>query len=492
MNDAKTINVFIGRESRGPSLNPLDSDVTGNSFFMEQLVGTLVRQSADGSYVSYLAESWSVSSDSKAWKFKLRDGLDCDDGTLITGETYARSILRILRLFAPYSDVPLFEKLCGYNELSEGDAIYGLRGDGQTLTFEFEEPVERGLLEYLALPFLGFYTESNFNKDGSWRDNVAIVASGAYRLDGVTSSGAFHLKLREKALRFVKNPPEALLIHHVSPEKLKWLPERGFVFSYQLQKRHVPEKFRVVRIAPTILSAIVISPDRSTWLKDEVNRRRLREAIYGAQSLVPLELENARVVREFYDDGSSSGESEVELAGVVETPTASDFEGEPLLILRSENPTLAAQYQLCVLEKALQSLGWKYKIEVFLLGSNEMMSHQRNSTKFDLKPVSVNVGSAIENEVIRFMFCSKLGVSFPDPSGRVTNLVKQTEEQFGSRVPASAVSEYQRKLNDIVTSDAVVVPLIKTGHAWLLSPDLPAMSASPVGDIPHFDLFDMA
>ena len=101
----------------------------------------------------------------------------------------------------------------------------------------------------------------------------------------------------------------------------------------------------------------------------------------------------------------------------------------------------------------------------------------------------MNIGGGIENQLIKFMFCSNLGVTFSDPSRRICSLVDEYEKQYGDVVPKDAMRAYIKKFDEYVWEDASVIPVIKTGHAWLLSPDLSLETVNPTMDTPYFDLF---
>lgn len=293
------------------------------------------------------------------------------------------------------------------------------------------------------------------------------------------------MKLRRDWIKFANSPPESLTIHTQEADKIKPTQEGTFIFSYLLEEKNIPQGYQVVKMLPTIFNGIMISPERSEWLKDVNNRRLLRNAIKAAQKSVPLTIASATLVNTFYPHMSES------ISPIEKVQGSRHPLKKPLLIVASSKPTPQAAYQLAVLKSALEDLAIPYEIKNRDSGQKDMMKTYRDPKNFDLQPVGVNIGGGIENQLIKFMFCSNLGVAFSDPSKRICSLVDEYEKRFGDVVPQEAMREYIKKFDTYVWEDAAVVPVIKTGHAWLLSPDLPVGHISPTMDTPYFDLFDL-
>lgn len=478
------LNVFIASNNGAPSFNPLDSDGTSNAIHVEQVVGTLVRMHPSGRYQGYLADSWSNTPDFKEWSFQLKNGLVCEDGSPITASNYVQSLHRVIHLFKKHSELPLIDRLQGFSEFDKTGVIKGIISNGQTVTFKFEKPVESGLLEYLALPFLGFYCDSNFNADGSWKSNSHIVSSASYQVYNWSGVGPVSMTLRKDWPSFSENPPESLTITTQDSAGINAPKERSFIFSYILEKNKIPDGFAVVNMLPTIFNGIMISPSRNRWLAEVKHRRTLRDAIKKAQGKIALSIEGAMKVNSLYPHMSENFEASMEKEQVkISRPT------EPLVVVASQKPTPQAQYQLDVLVEALKSLNIPFEIKIRDSGQKDMMKNYRDPKNYDLQPVGVNIGGGIENQLIKFMFCSNLGVTFSDPSKRICSLVDEYEKQYGDVVSKEAMRAYIKKFDEYVWEDASVIPVIKTGHAWLLSSDLSLETVNPTMDTPYFDLF---
>lgn len=479
------LDIYIATSVNQLSLNPLDSDSSVNAIVVEQLVGTLVRMHPSGRYEGYLAESWSTSSDFLKWNFKIKSGLFCEDGSPITGETFVKSFNSVIKLFKKHSELPLIDRLEGFDQLDALGYVPGIEGKDQTLSLKFSKPVTAGLLEYLALPFLGFFCENNFNQDGSWKNNSFILSSASYQLDNWSGNGPVILKLRNNWPTIAKNPPEKLQIELREMKEISPPKERGFIYSFLLEEKSIPTNYQVVKMLPTVFNGIIISPFHNDWLANAVNRQKIRDAIKLAQQQVELKIASANVVDTFYPHMSQKLDQKIEIPQVVGQIK------KPLIIAAGKKLSPQREYQLAVIIRALTELQLPYEIKIMEAGNTNMMNDSRNHQNYDFRLVGVNIGGGIENQLVKFMFCSKLGVSFSDSSGRMCKLVNEYESKYGDVVPEDALIDYINRFDQYVFEDATVVPLIKTGHAWLLTPDLPLDNISPTMDTPYFDLFNL-
>lgn len=482
----KHLDVFIASGNGAPSLNPLDSDGIINAIHVEQVVGTLVRLHHSGRYQAYIAESWENSTDFKQWTFKIKKGLTCEDGSMITAKSFAQSLHRVIRLIKQHSQMPFIERLEEYDQIDKKDSILGIAAlDEYTLRFKFAKKVGSGLLEYLGLPYLGFYCEANFKSDGKWKDNTKLISSAAYRIDNWSGSGPVELKLRTEWFPMAQTPPTSITIRTQKMSEIKAPKERGFIISFLLEKGTAPEGYDAVHLSPSIFHGIVLSPERSEWLKDVGNRRIFRDEFKRQQASIPTPIEGALSVDRFYPHMSAPIESADLTNQITKMPT------KPLLILTVANPTKPSQYLTDLVIKTLQSLGIPYELDSRGQNQQDLMKKYRDHSLFDIRPVSVNSGGGIENQLVKFMFCSKLGVAFPDPGQKICGLVDQYETNFGDVVPAAEMTEYIKEFDSIVAKVAAVIPVIKTGHTWLLTPDLSKDSVSPTMGIPYFDLINL-
>jgi hypothetical protein len=481
------LDVFIASQSSAPSLSPLDSDGIINAIHMEQVIGTLVRMHPSGRYEGYLAQSWKNSEDFKEWTFNLKKGLICEDGTQINSRSFVTSLTKVIRLIRRHSELPLIDRLQGFQDVENKD-ISGLQViDDHSFKFVFDKPVTTGLLEYLALPYLGFYCASDFNADGSWKDTKKVSSSAAYKVDAWSGQGPVTLKKRPEWFKSAANSPDSVTIHINTKDQIKPPKSRAFIISFLLESGDVPQDFKVVNLLPTIFHGVVLSPAKTPWLKSQKNRELVKSAIRRQQTKNPPPILSATPVDRFYPHMSKPLE-------LVKSSGLLDGVGsfiEPLEILTVEKPSKSSQYMVETTIKALDELGIPYRMNIREQGQKDLMKYYRDQSKYDVRPVSVDTGGGIENQLVKFMFCSNLGVTFPDPSKRICQLVDEYEKKYGDVVPTDAMTEYIHRFDTILDEDSSVIPFMKTGHSWVLSPDIDVNSVSPTMGIPYFDLINL-
>ena len=98
----------------------------------------------------------------------------------------------------------------------------------------------------------------------------------------------------------------------------------------------------------------------------------------------------------------------------------------------------------------------------------------------------MSVGDVVANATTKMMFCSDIGVGFPDPSGRVCALVRKFE-----RSENKILENYTKELYEILDDDAVVVPLFHASPQWLYSKDIDLSNVTPLSLVPRFDLIEI-
>ncbi|NJL24957.1 MAG: hypothetical protein HC902_07135 [Calothrix sp. SM1_5_4] len=147
--------VISARSGQSFSLDPKDSDSIHNHNLLDQLVGTLVKYSASGRIEPFLAESWVELDNGRHWQFKMRSGLRCEDGSLITASSYVDSLTTQLREYADWSSLINFNDLKGFRDFKTGTArrIDGLFASQDMVNMIFDHPPEQ-LLEFLQWSIL--------------------------------------------------------------------------------------------------------------------------------------------------------------------------------------------------------------------------------------------------------------------------------------------------------------------------------------------------
>lgn len=474
---AKTLTYVIPRNWGDPSFDPLDSDSVANAAHMEQLVGTLVKMGASGKYEPYLAESWDQSEDALFWRFRLRENLSCSDGSPIDAPSFVTSFQTTLALYAASTEVPVFSQLRGWDAFLKGDLeALGIRAIGEKeIIFEFARKPQAGLLQYLSMPYYGFYCTGNF-QDGKWKDRDSIISSGAYVLEKVEEDKTIVLRKRQSD-RIRKDAPEIVKIRRLEKaEALALKSEKTIVHTILTGEEEIPDHWMRLTGVPINLIGIAFGRQEAGPFKEVHARRYILQRL---RDLLPKDpVGSYSPARSFYFDALAKPEA----AGRrIETPKVS-FDGV-VKILSGAKHGRGKVVGLIeeMLGSVLSDLGLKY--EFFGLDPNDpnFVKRYTSNDEWHIRLFNVSTGSSPKNWVVRMMFCSSLGINFTDPSGRICELVDRFD-----RAPFDYV-DYVKEFEAIIEEDAAVIPLFHMRQTWLYTDDLDLSRVSLTIDIPPFE-----
>ncbi|MFN3454322.1 MAG: ABC transporter substrate-binding protein [Pseudobdellovibrio sp.] len=468
----ESVNLVLTGKPLKFSLSVMDSDYLDNLVILEQLVGTLVKQSNTGILQPFLASRWEVSNDEMTWKFSLRNGLLAEDGSQITAKSYVKNLKKLLRIYSQLYSPPTFNQLKGWSDFVSGkyDAI-GISYQDNTIIFEFETRPS-GLLEFLSMPYYGFYVEDDFIGD-KWKNTSKITSTGAYRLEKYED---FFVKLeaREDFFSYKKNMPKNVNIFFDSVDNILSSDYEHFLISVRNKKQYVSDKAVQFKGTPTALVAISLSPYIEPFNNIE-NRRAFR-----------------KMIRKYMNDHLSS---EVNLSyhfyPILKQYRLSDdyvksminYNNDKVLkVFSTKSESEHSTYSIKMIENLLKELNIKYKFETAEDLGNQWRDKETSNKYFPIRIVNVDIGGAPENWVIDMMFCSDLGVSFPDLDGGICNIVK--EYKAGKLLDTN---RYNEMFHQIIEDQAIVIPVYQLGYEWLVSKSIMRTSMSQTMNIPRFD-----
>ena len=472
---------YILTEERGvPSFDPLHSDTLLNAYFIEQLVGTLVKGGFDGTPEGCLAESWVSSPDHLKYSFKIRKGLTCEDGTAITAEAIKRNMNHLFHLYSTSNaDLPVFEHLVGFDELRTGSAreVKGISIDGENIEFNFTR-IPDGLLAFLSMPYYGFYCDGNFDRDGNWKDPHKIIASGAWRLSHF-SNDAVQIARRPDWFRSFPNSPELVTVKMMPFDEAKKQPSTRTIIQKRIESvDDIPPGYRKFLSTPTDLKAVVLSPFRKGPFADQNIRRLFQSKIQELTSKEKIASENAKYTITFY-----SGQTAKKNTDAISDSILKKWNGYELITVTSNALTTnQLNYVHRILSSAADSLGLKIKFvgeDRSTPGWKERLDALED---MDIRVVRVSVGGSYEPWGVRMMFCSRMGVSFPDPTGRISKLTDNLTDRL---------EDTARNFENVVAEDAAVIPLFHTSFSWLVSEDLGMDHLAPTADLLRYELVEL-
>lgn len=460
------------------SLNPIDSDLIQNSTILGCLVGTLVKYAHSGRIEPYLAESFQVDENNRKWTFKLKSNLSCEDGRKIDSHRFVASLTSSLRRYAEQGDALDFESLVGWNEFKNNKLklIKGLSADDDNnIIFNFVKPPS-DLLEFLRMPYFGFWCESNFDDTTrKWKDDHSIVSSGAYSIVPSPAKDSLTLKLRKNSgFDGLESPSEIYFGKVTKGDLLKEHKNTIITFSRKSDVEEFHSELAKIVGPPTMLFALSLSPYFDGLFMDKQNRQIFADRIKVARQYFPefsssyfyfnakTDLPNRDLSSKAFNVKKGS---KLTFAVASKSFSGTDLNNvDKLLSLALRDSGLS--YQIIV--KDPHEDGWVHKVD-----SNKM---------FDARITSVDIGGYVINAAIKMMFCSKLGINFGDPSTKICKLVEEQDEN-GGPIPQSYVDEF----NKIIHDDASVIPLYHYGIEWRLTPDLDTQSLPVVATEPIFE-----
>ena len=147
------------------------------TYYLPSFYDTLFEYNTDGEVVGVLAEDWAMSEDGKTYTFQIKQGVKFSDGSDLTAEDVAKSILAVPVNLGQYNG--------SYGRLSTiiEDAVVV---DEYTVELHLTQPYYNTLRELcLANPF-GIVSSEQFNEDLTAKDTfrTATYGTGPYMYAG--------------------------------------------------------------------------------------------------------------------------------------------------------------------------------------------------------------------------------------------------------------------------------------------------------------------
>jgi len=170
-----------------PEVTSSGYDIT---YYLTSFYDTLVQYDEDGEVVGSLAEDWSVSEDGKVYTFNIKQGIQFSDGSDLTADDVAKSLLAVPVNLGQYNG--------GYGKLSTiiEDAVVA---DDYTVELYLTQPYYSTLRDLcLANPF-GIVSGEQINDDLTAKDSfkTATYGTGSYMYEGDNDGQTYN---------FISNP----------------------------------------------------------------------------------------------------------------------------------------------------------------------------------------------------------------------------------------------------------------------------------------------
>lgn len=179
------------------------------TYYLTSFYDTLFEYNTDGEVVGVLAEDWSMSEDGKTYTFQIKQGVKFSDGSDLTAEDVAKSILAVPVNLGQYNG--------SYGRLSTiiEEAVVA---DEYTVELHLTQPYYNTLRELcLANPF-GIVSSEQFNEDLTAKDTfrTATYGTGPYMYAGDNDGQIWN---------FVRNPNYWGEAPDVDSFSIKYIPD---------------------------------------------------------------------------------------------------------------------------------------------------------------------------------------------------------------------------------------------------------------------------
>lgn len=458
------------------SISVYDSDVATNGVAAFQVIGTLARPDSSSRIVPYLAESWRYDAENNEWEFTLRKNLKTDQGIAINAQNYVDGLHRVLKKLVTNSLPPTFKHLVGFNLFLNGSS--SISGIDILSEYKFKFIFERkvsGVLEFLSMPYYGFHSPHNFI-GSEWKNAKQVDSSSNYRVKS-WNDGQLVLEKRELWPLISPNAPINVHFRSVKQNQL-YLIKTPSIISTDLK---LPElsNFYEVNSLPSFWSGIAISTDANPILSRLEVREFIRDKIIQMNSLANLDIANSYKAKSFYPSSDA-----MKVRAPVEKISV------PESLLDVQQLTIATRLaqgsdRLIYAKKILEQVFKDTKVElewIFIDKSKKGWFEKYTSNKdYDLRLTSVNSGSYPINWVVEMMFCSQLGISFSDPSKRMSRLVeKYSKEEISNE-------RYLTEFESVAYEDSAVINLLHSSIKWYVSNEIDPASFIPTSGSVLFD-----
>lgn len=435
------------------SLNPKNSDIADNQTILNSLIGTLVKFGKSGKIEPYIANKWYVSDDQKTWTFYINSNFSCENGEPINASSFKEKIIKNLKRNISKTDKTEFTDLKGWREFKENniETILGIKAIENKLIFTFEKN-PKGILNYLRMPYFGFWCDNNFEND-QFIDNNQFYSSGPYKLAKVISNNRLLLEIRPNQPSYNKDAPQFIEIGLGSLEELSEKSDNT-IGKIIIESENLEIKnYEIIDGTPSIMQGIVLH-EKTVFFNSIENRKVFAKRLFDYQKI------NSQLnfTKGFYFNQN------IDKKKVENFPTI--FLNPPKKI------RIALQYDFSF-DKTKQI--WNDIFNYIFDGIDFEIVYPKNddpnwikgilnSSEYHLRTSSVYPGGQHSLSVLRMMFCSNLGISFPDPSLRLCQLI-DTYISNNKEVDGEFISLFDK----ILIEDATVFPLFYAKDRWFVS-----------------------
>lgn len=472
----ETLSIYFLTGSQSKSVSVFDSDAIGNLLHMEALVATLVKYGNSGEYVPSLASSWIENEKKTIFRFNFKSQYFDESGDQITPLKFSKCLHLLLKEYSKKSDPPVFSNLIGWDDFKNGkrSIISGVIADEKFIEFRFSSSIS-GLLEFLSMPYYGYYNQANFNSDGTWKDNKKIISSGEYYLNNF-SNDSISLSLRNQSSAPENSQFTNITIYSKSENQKNFSEDiigPNLIILDSKTEVSVNEG-ETIKPTPTILAMVEINSRSATFQKNKYLKEQLYQHLTGIRKKYILESDFITPTEGFFKKISASNYSQ----------SNSILEKTKIRIHKISSAKSSAYLYLLELIKTHLEKGLNIETEFYSAPPKQtIMERNAPDQNYEIRIKIVDIGYRAENWVLKMMFCSNLGVTLEDPSGDICKLTKDFEN--GNYLNHS---DFEDEFEKIILKDKSIVPFFKTGFKFIYSKSVDPLSLSQTTNVPRIDM----
>jgi MarR-like DNA-binding transcriptional regulator SgrR of sgrS sRNA len=446
------------------SLKKEGADFSYNQIVLNTVIGTLVKYGQSGRIEPYLAESWTVSNDNKTWIFKFRNGLFAENGEAINAPSFFNILKTNLKIYSKSGSVIVFDHLLGWQDFTSGksDSLKGLTLIENSIKFDFDSPPD-SFLELLRMPYFGF-----------WLGEDNLISTGPYKLKSIKQNEII-LALRDNWFTTSTESAKEVIISFTDFNSVNLNKSKNTITRLPFFVEAGPHNDvgYWIMSPPTRLESFTLSPLKKNFFNNLQNRRIFNKKI---RSQFP-EIVKADF---FYQSARSK------ITNNNTTEKYQDFSNVSPLTFALERTNYSKE-ELETLDRiitsALSGTSVKFKIISRDLNDKDWFKKTDSNDFFDARISSVDIGASPLYTAIKMMFCTKLGINFPDPSGKICDLVSK-----GISSSQEINQDFINEFNQILYDDSVVIPIQHHSDKWFVTNDIDPKSMPPTTLYPQFEL----
>ncbi|SMF34919.1 ABC transporter substrate-binding protein [Pseudobacteriovorax antillogorgiicola] len=466
------------------SFDPALSDVSTNQTVLVQVIGTLARVDMTSKLTPYIAESWKISEDGRQWKFKIRENLKCEDGTPITARGYVKGLNSVAKIYAQKKDqLVVFNKLQGWpglkNFRNKPHDLEGVIASEDVVTFNFvEKPI--GFFPYLAMPYFGYYCPKNFDTNGNWLDPQKAVSSDAYRIEAFKGNVVTLKARKDWFSRKVGSADRVKVKYSKLSDAIASKAKYKAIISQKVKEDKRPSDLVMIESFPSMLSAINITIARDNVFQIKSVRHAFRD--YLRINMAKLYVKGSLFDRTDQVFHAANPISSLPRPPKVPSIPSRLKEKEVIWLYPSSKGSEWREFLRHSIVRTFENLGLKYKL-VDDYHLPDWSDRAKRGKYYDIRVTFVETGGTAQNWVAHMMWCSKMGVGFPDPSGKVCELIKARGKKYNDEF---VDARYLEKLKEYVDEDATVVPMVYSNHLFFFTKNIDLEKYNVLNDHIYF------